>query len=99
MAWALAQAVSLILFFVWQPAGAPPKPPVTPLVVGALVLSAVALVLYFLVGMRLRALDPRVRVPAIVLSILALFSLPLGTAIGIYGLWTLFKHRTAGVHA
>ncbi len=99
MAWAVAQAVSFLLFFIWRPEGMAPLPPTTPLTVAALALSAVALVLYFLVGMRLRALDPRARVPAIALSALALLSIPLGTAIGVYGLWTMFKHRTVGAEA
>ena len=34
------------------------------------------------------------RVFGIILSCLSLLSIPIGTAIGIYGLWTLFKDET-----
>ncbi|HEY3451790.1 MAG TPA: hypothetical protein VGK67_35865 [Myxococcales bacterium] len=54
-------------------------------------LGALAVVVYGLVGLKLRAHDPRVRVFAIAFSALALISFPLGTALGIYGLWVLLR--------
>jgi hypothetical protein len=37
------------------------------------------------------------RTLTIIVSILHLFSVPLGTALGIYGLWVLFKDETEGL--
>ncbi len=46
---------------------------------------------YIWTGLRLRAGDPRVRTVAVLLCIYALFWVPVGTAIGIYGLWALLR--------
>jgi putative Mn2+ efflux pump MntP len=50
---------------------------------------------YAWTGVRLRNRDARARLPAIVLCVLALLSFPLGTAVGGYGLWVLFRKRSA----
>lgn len=56
-------------------------------------LTAVLMVVaYVLGGWRLRTNDPRAKVLGIILSCLALLSFPIGTALGIYGLWALL-HR------
>lgn len=52
--------------------------------------TVLSVMVYGFVGWRLVQHDPRVRTSAIILSVLALLSLPIGTAIGIYGLWALF---------
>jgi len=44
----------------------------------------------FFTGTRIRAISPIGRTLGIVLSILMILSFPLGTALGIYGLWFLF---------
>lgn len=45
--------------------------------------------LYFFTGMKVRRLSPTARIIAIILSCLSLFSIPIGTALGVYGLWFL----------
>ncbi len=45
------------------------------------------------VGIRLRKHAPGIRPFAIGLSVLALFSFPVGTALGAYGLWVLLRAR------
>lgn len=55
------------------------------------ILTAVIVVAYGWVGLRLREGDPRARTPAIILSAVALLSIPIGTALGIYGLWALLR--------
>lgn len=57
------------------------------------VVSALAAVAYAWIGAQLRRHDPRVRVPAIILSGLALLSFPFGTALGAYGFWVLLKRK------
>ncbi|MBV9241060.1 MAG: hypothetical protein JO314_03540 [Acidobacteria bacterium] len=56
-------------------------------VVGGIVVLLGALDLY--TGSRVRKVAPIGRTLGIVISILSLFSFPLGTALGIYGLWFL----------
>lgn len=46
--------------------------------------------LYILTGFKLNKEQPIGRTLGIVCSILALFGFPLGTALGVYGLWFLF---------
>lgn len=53
---------------------------------------------YAWVGWRLRVRDPRVRIAAILLGVLALLSFPVGTVLGIYALWTLLR-RSAPTEA
>ncbi|MBI5543670.1 MAG: hypothetical protein HY901_07285 [Deltaproteobacteria bacterium] len=54
-------------------------------------LVAAMAALYAWLGIRLRAHDPRVRVMSIAFSAFALLSFPVGTALGIYGLWVLLR--------
>jgi hypothetical protein len=44
-----------------------------------------------IIGFGLYRLQPWSRIAGIVISILALLAFPLGTALGIYGLWVLFS--------
>jgi hypothetical protein len=53
--------------------------------------TVVVSIAYAWVGWRLRQHDPRVRVGAILLGVLALLSFPVGTALGIYALWTMLR--------
>ena len=53
--------------------------------------TAIVSVAYAWVGYRLRLHDPRVRVGAILLGVLALLSFPVGTALGVYALWSLLR--------
>lgn len=49
---------------------------------------------HVVVGRGLRTYGPRARMAALVLGIVDLLLLPYGTALGIYGLWTLLgEHR------
>lgn len=57
----------------------------------ALVTAVLASIAYAWFGVMLRRHDGRIRVGAILLSVLALLSFPIGTAIGIYGLYTLLS--------
>ena len=59
--------------------------------------TAIVSIAYAWVGVRLRRHDPRVRVAAILLGVLALLSFPVGTVLGIYALWSLLK-RPAPAH-
>lgn len=59
-------------------------------VIGGLVIVAFGM-LDFFTGTRIRRVAPIGRTLGIILSILMLFSFPLGTALGIYGLWFLFS--------
>jgi hypothetical protein len=47
-----------------------------------------------IIGIGLIRLRPWARIAAIVLSILSLTMVPLGTVVGIYGLWVLFNSDT-----
>ena len=58
------------------------------LVVGIVLLCIAALVIF--TGVKVRRQAPIGRTLGIVMSILSLLSFPLGTALGIYGLWFLF---------
>jgi Ca2+/Na+ antiporter len=68
--------------------------------VASIVLIAVSIVVavifigisafYFATGRKMRRLSPSGRIFGIIASILALFYFPLGTALGVYGLWFLF---------
>ncbi len=53
--------------------------------------TAVLVLAYVLVGLELRAGEPKVRSLAILLSVFALFSFPLGTAMGAWGLYVLLR--------
>src|SRR5262245_59439530 len=46
-------------------------------------------------GIGLLSFQPWARILTIVLSILGLLNIPLGTALGVYGLWVLFKAEGA----
>ena len=84
LAWAVAQVIVLVVAL----AAAPYQGAIPAFFWLTLVLSALA---YGSVGYLLRRRAPQARVPAIVLSALALLSFPIGTALGIYGLWTLLR--------
>jgi len=58
------------------------------IVLGILMLAFAGFELF--VGSRIRKVAPIGRTLGIVVSILSLFSFPLGTALGIYGLWFFF---------
>ncbi|MFY0562283.1 hypothetical protein ACN28E_00455 [Archangium lansingense] len=88
LAWAVAQVIVLGVALTV----APYQGAVPPFFWVPLLLSALA---YGGVGYLLRRHAPQARVPAIVLSALALLSFPVGTALGIYGLWTLLGRREA----
>jgi len=45
-------------------------------------------------GVGLLHFKPWARVLAIILSVIHLFSVPFGTALGIYGLWVLLQRET-----
>lgn len=53
--------------------------------------TVVVAIAYAWVGFRLREHDPRVRVAAILLGVLALISFPVGTVLGIYALWAMLR--------
>ncbi len=87
LAWAALQAVAAVLLTgIGREQG---EPLAWTALRWALVLLTV--VVYVMVGLRLRAHDPRVRVFAIAASALAMLSFPLGTALGAYGLWVLLR--------
>lgn len=86
LAWAVAQVISLLLALTVTQA----RSDLPAFLWIAVPLFALA---YGGVGYLLRQHAPQARVPAIVLSALALLSFPIGTAIGIYGLWTLLRAR------
>jgi hypothetical protein len=88
LAWAAAQVLALLVAL----AATPVRSDIPLSLWIALPLFALA---YGGVGYLLRQHSPQARVPAILLSALALFSFPLGTAIGIYGLWTLLRRPEA----
>jgi hypothetical protein len=89
LAYGLLQAVLAIVLGPRTPGITPGR--ITLLVVLALVAAAA----YAWTGVHLRDRDPRARTPAIALCVLALFSFPVGTALGGYGLWVLLRRRTA----
>lgn len=60
------------------------------LVVFLLILSAPGII----IGVGLFNLRPWARIGGIVLSIISLMAIPLGTLVGIYGLWVLFSKDT-----
>ncbi len=66
-------------------------------VVGRLiaVLVLVLSVLGIIVGIGLYGLRPWSRIPGIVLSALDILNVPIGTAVGVYGLWVLLHNQTA----
>ncbi len=65
-------------------------------VVGALLSAIILLVAVpgLVAGIGLLDLRPWARVVAIIISALHLFNLPIGTAIGIFGLWVLLNSET-----
>lgn len=85
IAWAFVEAVAVWL--IASPFGAYPFPYPKTLSLVVAVLTA----LYIATGLQLRRGDRAVRGFAILLSVVALFVVPLGTALGIYGLWVTSK--------
>lgn len=61
--------------------------------------TALLALAYAWTGWRLRLHDARVRVLAILLSAFALISFPVGTLLGIYGLWALLRRPAKQVSA
>lgn len=84
--------VANTVFGHWRAFGpqVPPGPvflhPLLTIIGGALLVKAL---LGFLAGYGLLNREPWARMLTIVMSILALFNIPFGTALGIYGLWVL----------
>ncbi|MGC4119873.1 MAG: hypothetical protein QM765_35910 [Myxococcales bacterium] len=87
IAWAAIQALATVFVSSF----APPPTETLGWTVARWALAALNVLVYTLVGLKLRAHDPRVRVFAIAFSALALLSFPLGTALGAYGLWALLR--------
>lgn len=92
IAWAVLQAIGAVVMAVWgeQAQAAGPVPPLY------WILVALFFAAYLWGGLSLRADRRDVRFLTIGLSIVALFAFPVGTALGIYGLWVAFKqpHRS-----
>ena len=65
-------------------------------VIGALIIIFSAL--YFFTGVKIRKVQPIGRTLGIVVSILSLFSFPIGTALGVYGLWFLLGDLGKGLY-
>lgn len=88
VAWGVVQGVAaLVLGFGAGPGAGGPA---------ALWLLALAVAgAYVWTGLQLRRGDPRIRIPAAVMSGVAILSFPVGTALGIYGFWVLFGRRSA----
>jgi hypothetical protein len=64
----------------------------------ALVVFLLAMALpAIVIGYGLYKLRPWARVPGIVIALLSLMAFPLGTVLGIYGLWVLFSKETERV--
>jgi hypothetical protein len=61
---------------------------------GLMILILICALPGIVAGIGLLKLQPWARILTIVLSALNLFSVPLGTAIGVYGLWTLLNPET-----
>jgi hypothetical protein len=86
--------ISHTIFGHWERFGAPgPAPPmfVGPLLTGIGVLLACKGALGIMAGVGLLQRQSWARVLAIVLGIIGLFSVPFGTALGIYTLWVLLS--------
>jgi hypothetical protein len=66
------------------------------MVIGVIVLLMSAL--YFFTGIKIRKQQSIGRTLGIVLSVLSLFSIPLGTALGIYGLWFFLGDLGKGLY-
>lgn len=71
------------------------------LVVGVIVIAIASFTLF--TGFKVKKEQPIGRILGIIVSILVLFSFPLGTALGVYGLWFFFgdvgKNFYAGLNA
>jgi hypothetical protein len=71
-------------------------------VVAGVVIGAVCILLsifYFFTGLKIRKQKSIGRVLGIVVSVLSLFSFPLGTALGIYGLWFLLGDMGKAIYS
>lgn len=86
MAWAVFQTLSAVVLLV---AGGTPAQGAAFWVFAAVTL--LLLVAYALTGRRLWAHDLRARPIAVALAVVALLSFPVGTALGVYALWALFR--------
>jgi hypothetical protein len=89
IAWAATQLVAVVLALT----GRLPSTAAGPLGKVALVTTLLAVVAYGWFGVLLRRHDPRVRMGAILLSVLALLAFPVGTIIGAYGLFVLLRKQ------
>jgi threonine/homoserine efflux transporter RhtA len=90
-AWAALQIVGALVATIWAHTRTELVMTGSPMAFWLVTVFAVAA--YAWTGQRLRRHDPRIRVPALILCVLALLSFPFGTALGAYGLWALIKHR------
>ena len=68
-------------------------------VIGAVVFLCVAIVSVpaVVAGIGLLSFRSWARILTIIVSVLHLFSIPFGTALGIYGMWVLFKDETTAL--
>jgi hypothetical protein len=68
-------------------------------VIGGLVFLCVAIVSVpaVVAGIGLLSFRSWARILTIIVSVLHLFSIPFGTALGIYGMWVLFKDETTAL--
>jgi hypothetical protein len=91
LAWAVVQAAMLAAvsarWFEMQPRGG--------LLWTGWALMLVLVVAFAVVGTLMWRREARVRPVAVGLAIVALMSFPVGTAIGAYSLWVLFRHPPA----
>ena len=69
--------------------------PILGVVAGFVIIVLLALTLPgLIIGIGLMQFKPWARVAGIILSVLDLFNVPFGTALGIYGLWVLLNRQT-----
>lgn len=92
IAWGAVQIITAVLLAI-------PREGVMPPPALFWVFSILAALAFGWAGWRLRLHDPRMRLTGILLSVLALLSFPLGTALGIYGLWVFFRRRPASAES
>lgn len=88
LAWAGVQVLSIVVSLVWGVEDAAP-PPLFPGFTLVLALASA------LVGWHLRKGEARMRMPALLLSVISLVYFPVGTLLGIYGLWVTLKRMPA----
>src|ERR1700675_446055 len=103
----LALAFFLATGVVTAIVGTAAEPSAASIAIPIIRLGGTALACFFLalsvpgvvVGLGLLNLRPWARVLGIVVSALTLLHIPVGTALGVYGLWVLFSHDTERLFA